>query len=293
MEQRLFIAIVSCQPNSHRRKMCRETWLSLLNNPNVEYKFFVGGPEIEIKESDVVHLCCDDSHSLLLDKHYYIYKYCLEHYDFDKFLCVDDDTYVRVDEMYKVAQTEDMCMANRKDSFQNRTVYGGGGRYIPKNYLIDYTNWLAYNRCHLHGLPDDVVMGNVFDQMGIPLLNNHVNMIWHKGSLEWLKPWLTYCCDPADKMYTAHNIVTNTADAYMYAITCWWKDVLGFRKNGTFLKYGSIAGKWKLMRDDLVLEWADGNVYVLSNVADDLYAAKNVLLQSHNDYPTLSSITKT
>ena len=290
MEQRLFIAIVSCQRNSSRRQICRETWLSLLNNPNVEYKFFIGGQEVELTEPDVVHLYCDDSHALLLDKHYYIYKHCLENYDFDKFLCVDDDTYVWVDEMYKVAQTEDRCMANRKDSYENRTVYGGGGRYIPKNWLIEYTNWLSINRGKHHGYPDDVIMGKVFDKLGIPCVDVWSKMIWHPAKLEWLQPWYTWCCTPIDNMRHAHVMVTSRADAYMYVIARHWQDILGFLKDGTLLKYGYHAGKYRVTKNELVLEWNDDNVTILQKADEDLYATKNMLIQPHGNHPALSSL---
>lgn len=169
--EKIFIAIISCQNNKDKREKCRETWLKKLPE-NVEYKFFIGADDSYINdEDDVVCLRVNDSYAHLPEKIinviFHVYN---NEYDFDWFGKCDDDTFLRCDKLESIL-TPDNHAVGKMSTFGS-FAYGGAGYFIKRNVI----NALVY--AYKNGFLDviksggeDIIIGEAVQKLGFEYTN--------------------------------------------------------------------------------------------------------------------------
>ncbi len=250
---RVLVGICSCNSAAHRRKACRETWISH-QVPGIECRFFLGRREPIAHEPDVVTLWVADTYSHLPAKGLEFYKYALEHYDFDWLYKCDDDTYLAL------GRLESLC-DDRYDligdmSLKHRGSPSGGAGYLMKRSLVEKLV------AHGHELsptgPEDVLFGKLahklgarmhatprlfLDQCPSPLKNNDL------VSCHW--------CSPV-RLHEIENTFYATPLAIMHGKHPHWEDDILLFSNGRFRRCTSgCSGSYSLEDDctTLTLCW--------------------------------------
>lgn len=134
----LVVLIQSCRKFVNRRNNCRQTWLTHVPE-GVEYFFGVGDKSATevtpIKnEPHVLAFPCADDYSGLREKTLAMLQYAVDHYDFRYLFKCDDDTYVALDRLLKLANEygDPIFLSNVMWTGADYTISGGAGYLLSR-----------------------------------------------------------------------------------------------------------------------------------------------------------------
>lgn len=103
MNNKLFVAILSCETNKERRDKQRDLWVSDLNSMDIAYSYFMGGSGYQRDHlDDEVIIQCDDGYNHLPNKVKLMLSWVLSEMDCDWILKVDDDVILRPESLLDV-----------------------------------------------------------------------------------------------------------------------------------------------------------------------------------------------
>lgn len=193
---KLFVCIISCNKNLAKLNSLRNTWIKDLKKHGIDYRFFIGN-KTETKHNDVVCLDVDDSYEGLRVKSIESFKYCLQNFNFDYLLKVDDDTFVDIDELVKLKNISEYtgwlsslekhkqhlklytnymkCRSLRKDlnheyfkKIKNNFYYAVGAFYFIRKDLLEKIIEMSYSDLVFKTiLQEDISIGYLANKLKI------------------------------------------------------------------------------------------------------------------------------
>lgn len=98
---KILVAICTHRGNSSAREGVRDSWLRDLPE-GIDVMFFMGGKEPTSSDGDLLVLKVDDTYDGLPKKVHALFRYALEHREFDYLFKCDDDTYVVLERLQEI-----------------------------------------------------------------------------------------------------------------------------------------------------------------------------------------------
>jgi glycosyltransferase involved in cell wall biosynthesis len=101
-DYKIAIGILTCNRNTSRISIIRETWVNELKKHHIPYYFIIGNPELNSckLEGDTIFVPCPDDYESLPKKMFYFYNYIFENTNYDFVYKIDDDCFLNVDDLY-------------------------------------------------------------------------------------------------------------------------------------------------------------------------------------------------
>lgn len=251
---RIFIAICSAVYLRDRRQACRDTWVQDIKDlaPNVDYKFFVGVPEVENEqptelEADVVQLQCNDTYHRLPEKIHSILQYVEDNCEYDYVFKCDDDTYVIPDRLERLCKNGDDYIG---EPMSGMAAYGGAGYFLSKKAvktLLASPAWKDNGMedmhigelCRANGI--SVVKGEGLHgrRYPLPAFNNDIvtNHSVHATDYYWRR----------------EAFKSGIAAVGQLILSPVRKDYAGFFNNGVFTMRGTVVGSYRYDKKEQVL----------------------------------------
>src|SRR5438105_1639754 len=135
MHPTIFIGICSCRRHAARRQAVRNTWLRSLP-ADMNALFFVGaGIDSASEEPGLVELPVSDAYEQLTVKVLSFYRYVLERFSFDYLFKCDDDTYVHVERLRKLARPGVHLLGSQE--LDHHGFASGGAGYLLSRSMLE------------------------------------------------------------------------------------------------------------------------------------------------------------
>jgi hypothetical protein len=94
--KQIIIGVITCPKYEYKVKGIQDTWLKTVP-PNVRVIFVYGRPgRMASIEGDRLFLDCPEAYEKLPQKMHCFFQYCVQNFDFDYLLKIDDDSYVDI-----------------------------------------------------------------------------------------------------------------------------------------------------------------------------------------------------
>lgn len=250
---RVLVGVCSCRGHERHRQAVRETWAASVPEM-VKVVCYVGEGESPA-EADVWALECPDTYAALPRKTQAFLRRALGHEDWDYVFKCDDDTYVALDRLLKLAGRGDYV--GSADLAERGFASGGGG------YLLSRA--AASIVAQAPTPPDggeDVWVGEVLRKNGVRLTPTPLLRMDHRDfpteesglvTVHWCSP------DLMPIMHSAATVPGAVDVVEMFdAIHSGWRGDLRLFRNGYFFGgAGNPHGRWHLSNDGngLSLRW--------------------------------------
>jgi len=250
--KRIFVAVCSCHLSTERRQAVGETWLNSLP-AGMAALVFVGEGRGKVEEG-VVQLPAADDYCSLPEKMHAIFRYVLQHYEFDYFFKCDDDTYLCAERLpYLIKEGVDFL---GDETLTRENFAQGGAGYLVSRHGLEKLSEAGFP---FRG-PEDVYITRLAVRLG---LSTEASAKLRRGSEE--PP------SPRNDLVTAHHVspelmrriwadFTNPPLVIREFTACHphWNGRLELLGDGTFRGGASRPnGRWELSHDEaeLTLKW--------------------------------------
>lgn len=260
----IVVGICSCVSMKNRRDAIRQTWLR--HSPsNIICKFFLGSnPLLEGDGVDTIILDSPDDYEHLPKKVFDFFRYALENYEFDWLFKCDDDTYLALDRLEELIDSEYELIGDI--ALEKRGAPSGGAGYLMARSLVEKI-------VECQNVPEtgseDLVFGALSQHLGARCLASRRLQSDKEPFPQRDNDIITaHWCDPRqlkriDSYYAATIVAT------YHGIHDLWRDLLFFYVDGTFMRVNNgDSGVYKVGVDSLELHWHDWGDDVLQRETD-------------------------
>jgi len=248
---RCVVGICSCRGHSRHRRVIRETWMSQRIEEITGY-FFIGKEDVG-SESGLVQLECDDMYGGLPYKVQSFCRWLLRIPDWDYLFKCDDDTYLYLDRLPRLAHLGDFV--GSADTARDGFASGGAGYLVSRECVAIVANapdvgpgredlWVS--RLLLTAGKHLVASTSLrMDSREVPAPTNDL------VSAHWCSP---------EMMASIHAGMSGAPLCTFDATHSAWSGNIALYSNGVFLGGGSLPnGRWELCdaNEILLLRWFD------------------------------------
>lgn len=212
---KILIAILSCHSLRYCEQAVRDTWVPEIP-PGVDYKFFLGNPEVSL-ESDEVHLNVDDSFHGVSEKTVALYRWALSQ-GYDYTFKADLDTLIRPQLLLQSGFEMHDYTGGQNVDFAS----GGAGYWVSRKamqYIVDGTyepgpaeDWNIANILREKGITvhhDERYVFRPGYRMDDSSISYHLSSIRQWGKVEHRPQWMYETwADQKNRNYKIYSIPT-------------------------------------------------------------------------------------
>lgn len=260
----ILVGICSCTAMKNRRDAIRETWLRHCPS-NINCTFFLGSClPLEGEEADTIILDSPDDYEHLPKKVFDFFCYALDNYEFDWLFKCDDDTYLALDRLEELIDSEYDLIGDI--ALEKRGAPSGGAGYLMARSLVEQI-------VECQNVPEtgseDLVFGALSQYLGARCLASRRLQSDREPFPQRDNDIITaHWCDPR-QLKRIDSYYISTIVATYHGRHNLWRDWLFFYVDGTFMRANNgDSGIYKVGADFLELHWHDWGDDLLQRETD-------------------------